>query len=179
MNLERENFYKKNASAPLFSPLLISHRFFDFFLLNGYTRKNLDKTWSMFPNRNASEGSRFVRANGACVRNVQGKLHDAPLDRPPHIPWRSPGEFRRSPGQPVPNDYPLKSWSREQLCGGARVNSIIALYSVPRVIATFPRMQIPLRRGTTETYHRWLNTTMPHLTILLSRSLKSRWLHSN
>lgn len=40
---------------------------------------------------------------------------------------------------------------REQLCGGARVNSIIALYSVPRVIATFPRMQIPPRRGTSET----------------------------
>lgn len=101
-----------------------------------------------------------IRANGACVRNVQGKLHDAPHESAaPHSLTLRPGEFRRSPGQPVPNDYPLKSWSREQLCGGARVNSIIALYSVPRVIATFPRMQIPLRRGTTETYHRRHNYT--------------------
>lgn len=37
-----------------------------------------------------------IRANGACVRNMQGKLHDAPLNRPT-FPDARPANFGARP----------------------------------------------------------------------------------
>lgn len=104
-------------------------------------------------------------------------------DLPPHIHSkrsRLRANFGARPKvRPVPNDYPLKSWSREQLCGGARVNSIIALYSAARSNCHLSANANPSsvlrrrgggRKGSSEpkfTFAAQLTrTTIPRLTIL-------------